>query len=69
MLYVVWVGFSAPFPRPPATFTYQGAFSAQNIPSGTMDEWQEDKGSDHFTYDHPDTSFLDHWARIRGPSK
>ncbi len=30
VLNVVWVGFSAPFPRPPATFTYEGALPAED---------------------------------------
>ena len=34
VLSVIWVGFSAPFPRPPATFTYEGALPAEDAGSG-----------------------------------
>jgi hypothetical protein len=66
---VVWVGFSAPFPRPLATFTYQGALPGDDHDSGQVDVWQKTNGSDQFILDHSDQSELNHWTILRGPSK
>jgi hypothetical protein len=69
VLGVVWVGFSAPFPRPPATFTYEGALPAEGTGSGAEDVWQKGKTSDQFTLDHFEASYFNHWIELRGPSK
>ena len=69
VLSVVWVGFSAPLPRPPATFTYEGALPAQSAGSGAEGAWQKGKISDQFTLDHLGASYLNHWIRLRDPSK
>jgi len=69
VLNVVWVGFSAPLPRPPAIFTYEGALPAQDAGSGTEDAWRKGKTSDQFVFDHSGTSNFNHWIEIRDPSK
>jgi hypothetical protein len=69
VLNVIWVGFSAPVPRPPATFTYQGALPAQGVSGTAEDAWSKGKTSDQFAFDHPEADHSDHWIEIRGPSK
>jgi len=69
VLSVVWVGFSAPFPRPPATFTYEGVLPAEDSGSGAEDVWQKSKTSDQFALDHFTASNFNHWITLRGPSK
>jgi hypothetical protein len=69
VLSVVWVGFSAPFPRPPATFTYEGALPAEDAGSGAGDVWQNQKTSGQFDLGHFKASYFNHWIELRGPSK
>jgi len=69
MLSVVWVGFSAPSPRPPATFTYQGALPAGDGDSTSENVWQKDKASDQISFEHLEASSLNHWIELRKPSK
>ena len=70
MLSVVWVGFSVPNPRPPATFIYEGALAAGGDTGSTAEEvWQKSKTSDQFTFDHFEASYFNHWIQIRGLSK
>jgi len=63
VLSVVWVGFSAPFPRPPATFIYEGALPAGDTGSGTEGDPLG------FVLDHFEASYFNHWIMLRGPSK
>jgi len=65
---LVWVGFSAPFPRPPATFVYEGALSAEDA-GGAGEVWQKDKTPDQFTGDRLEAPYFNHWIRLREPSK
>ncbi len=74
LLSVVWVGFPAPFPRPPARFTYEGALPASDIGSGTEGNSFEAQGtgpvmSDQFALDHFEASYFNHWIELRDPSK
>jgi hypothetical protein len=69
VLSVVWVGFSAPFPRPPATFIYEGALPVQDTGTGAEDIWQKGKTSDRFDLDHFEASYFNHWIELRGPEK
>ena len=66
VLSLVWVGFSTPFPRPPATFVYEGALPVDDSVNGGEDEWPRVKASDQFTLDHSESS---HWLKLRAPSK
>jgi len=61
---VVWVGFTAPPPRPGVIYTYEGALPGQETES---ENWQSGK-SDKFLFNHLGSSF-DHWARFRDPAK
>ncbi len=63
-LSAVWVGFSVPFPRPPATFTYQGALPAQDTGGGAGP-----LTSNQFVLDHFEASYFNHWTTLREPSK
>ena len=69
ILSVVWVGFSAPNPRPPATFTYEGALPVEN--NGRVDEnvWSQKDGSSEVVLDHAEASHLSHWIKLRESSK
>jgi hypothetical protein len=69
MLSLVWVGFSAPLPRPPATFIYEGALPAGDTGSPTEEVWQKGKASDQISIDHFEASYFNHWIDLRGPSK
>ena len=69
VLSVVWVGFSAPFPRPPATFTYEGALPAEDTGSGAEDVWQKAKTSGSFALDRFEASYFNHWIELRNPMK
>jgi hypothetical protein len=66
---IVWVGFSAPFPRPPATFTYEGALPAEDTGGGAEDAWQNAKAPGQFALDHFKASYFDRWITLRDPSK
>ena len=68
-LNLIWVGFSAPYPRPPATFTYQGALPAQDTLSPNGEIWQLDKKIDRLLPSHFEASNLNHWVKLREPSK
>ena len=63
VLSVVWVGFSAPFPRPPATFTYEGALPAGDTASRAGDVWQKGKTSDPFALDRFEASYFNQVIR------
>jgi len=69
VLNVVWVGFSAPFPRPPATFTYEGALPAEDTAGRAEDAWPQSKTSGQFALDHFEASYFNHWITLRDPSK
>jgi hypothetical protein len=69
VLNVVWVGFSAPLPRPPATFIYEGALGVQETGSGQEEVWQKGNAFGQFVFDHPEASYFNHWIEIRDPSK
>ena len=69
VLSVIWVGFSVPFPRPPATFTYEGALPAEDPGSRPEDAWPKSKTSDQFVFDHLEATYFKHWTELRGPSK
>jgi hypothetical protein len=70
VLNIVWVGFSAPFPRPPATFIYEGALPADEDTGGAQkDVWQKSEMSGHFALDHFEASYFNHWITLRDPSK
>ena len=69
VLSVVWVGFSAPGPKPSATFTYVGALPAQDTGSGAEDVWQKAKTSDQFAFGHLEASYFNRWIEIRDPAK
>jgi len=69
VLSVVWVGFSAPLPRPPATFTYEGALPAGDMGNPSEDVWQKGGSTDQFDLDHFDASYSHHWIELRGPAK
>lgn len=67
---MVWVGFSAPAQRPPATFIYEGALPLEGAgPSRAEDVWQKGKTQDQFAIDHPSASYFNHWVELRGPQK
>ena len=68
ILSVVWIGFSAPNPRLPAVFTYEGA-----LPAGdgrpAEEVWPKGKTPDKLDFDHFEASYFPHWIELRGPSK
>ncbi|MBF0571603.1 MAG: hypothetical protein HQL12_06985 [Candidatus Omnitrophica bacterium] len=66
---LVWVGFSAPGPRLPARFTYEGELPAEYTGSQAEDVWQKDRTLDQFAVDHLDASDFNHWIGLRDPSK
>ncbi len=67
-LQMVWVGFSAPAPRLPATFTYEGALAA--LDSGASKEtWPVPQGLTKPVADGLGQAYVNHWVEIRGPSK
>jgi hypothetical protein len=63
------VGFSAPYPRPPVIFTYEGALPAEDTGSTAEEVWQKGKASDQFAFDHFEASYFNHWIKLRDPSK
>lgn len=63
VLSLVWVGFSAPNPRLPATFIYAGAMPAEDTGSGT------EMSADQFTIDHVKSPDLNQWTKLRELSK
>jgi len=69
VLNAVWVGFSAPLPRPPAVFTYEGALPAEDTASSAEDVFQADKTPVQFDLDHFEAADLNHWVALRDPSK
>jgi len=69
VLSVVWVGFSVPFPRPTATFIYEGALPAEDTGMRPEDVWQKGKTSVPFVFDHFEASYFNHWITLRDPSK
>ena len=69
LLNVVWVGFSAPGPRPPATFVYEGAQPARDTGNQAQDVRQKGKTSDQFDFDHHEASYFNHWIEMRDPGK
>jgi hypothetical protein len=62
---IIWVGFSAPLPRPPATFTYEGVLPAED--SG--DVWPKAKIGGRVDVDHFKASYFNHWIQLRDPSR
>ena len=69
VLSIIWIGFSAPFPRPPARFTYEGARPAEDAGAGQEDVWPTDRSSDQFTVDHMGTARFNQWIELRVPTK
>lgn len=70
VLSVVWVGFSVPFPRPPAIFTYEGALPAEDTGMGAQEDiWPKAKTSAPLALDHLEASSINHWIMLREPSK
>ncbi len=69
VLSIVWVGFSAPAPRPPATFIYEGALPAGDNGNPSGDEWQKDRTIGQFAVDHPGAPNVNHWIKIRDLEK
>ena len=69
VLIVVWVGFSAPLPRPPVTFYYGGVASVEDTESPQEDAWQKGNVPDQLTLDHPDASYSNQWVSLRAPSR
>jgi hypothetical protein len=68
-LSAIWVGFSAPNPRPPVTFTYEGGIPAEDTGSRAEDVWPQNKTTDQFVLDHFEASYFNHWIALRDPSK
>ncbi len=66
---LVWVGFSAPVPKPPAVFIYEGEFPAGDSGSRPEEAWPKGKASDQFAVDRLEASYFNHWIRLREPSK
>ena len=69
VLSVVWVGFSVPLPRPPATFIYEGALPAEDTVGTAEDVWQNGKTPDQLSFDRFEASYFNHWIALRDPSK
>jgi len=65
----VWVGFSAPAPRLPATFVYEGALPSADAAGSQQDSWQKGGASDQLSFDRFDASYFNRWIQLRGPSK
>jgi len=57
----IWVGFSAPGPRPPARFTYEGALPLEN--GATEDAWHGN--TTKLILDQPETAYSNQWATMR----
>ena len=70
LLNIVWVGFSAPYPRPPATFTYEGALPAEDT-GGRVEEdaWRQNKTNDQFVLGRFEASHFNHWIMLRDSSR
>jgi hypothetical protein len=68
-LSIIWVGFSAPAPRPPAVFMYQGELPLESAGSPAGELAQKGKMPDQFVLDHQDASYSNQWTRLREPSK
>jgi hypothetical protein len=69
VLSLVWVGFSAPSPRPPAIFIYEGALPAGDSNESSEEVWQKGKVSDQLVLDHLKAAYLNHWIELRSPDK
>ena len=73
VLSLVWVGFSAPGPRPPATFIYEGALPLEDT-AGSPTEMYPFRGQGLYRPIHllsitAGASFFNHWIMLREPSK
>jgi hypothetical protein len=67
---LIWVGFSVPLPRSPATFTWGGTVSADDNGIGVPEAvWQKGQTPDVFGVDHQKASGFDRWIRLREPLK
>jgi len=69
VLNLIWVGFSAPFPKPPANFIFEGALASQDTFSVQEDVWQKGSAPDLLAVDHHESSYLDNWHTLREPTK
>lgn len=69
VLSLIWVGFSAPQPRLPASFIYDGAFSAEQASSSRGSQWTMGLSPDQIAVGHFDASYFNHWIELRNPSK
>ena len=67
LLGIVWVGFPAPFPRPPARFTYEEALAQDTGNGAEEDVWQKGKNSEQFDLDHFEASYFNRWIELRDP--
>ena len=63
------MGFSVPFPRLPATFTYEGALPVGEVSNSQGDTWQSTKNLEQVVIDHQGASYSNHWIILRDPSK
>ncbi len=68
LLFVIWIGFPIPYPRPPATFTYAGALPAPY--SGQAREiWPKGDALVPSELDHFDASGFKNWIELRDLAK
>lgn len=66
---LVWVGFSAPYPRLPASFTYEGYLPQEDTDSTPQESGPQDKAANQFVFDHLGVFYFNHWIALRDPSK
>ncbi|MBF0511243.1 MAG: hypothetical protein HQL13_02835 [Candidatus Omnitrophica bacterium] len=70
LLGMVWIGFTAPGPRPPAAFIYEGPLplvddkKPQEVSGGYKEGVQIP-----FFLDRGESSDLNHWVKLREASK
>jgi hypothetical protein len=69
VLSVVWVGFSAPRPRPAAAFTYEGALPAQEAIRLPKENLPQEPMAGQFDLDRFQAPYFNHWMQIKGNSR
>lgn len=62
---LVWIGFTAPNPRPAVIYTYEGALPLEEMATG--ETWQK-RNSEKLVFDHLEKNY-DPWVQSREPSK
>jgi len=69
LISVVWVGFPAPLPRPPARFTYEGALPADE--AAPADSEQQQALPQEFNQFTPgaEDALSARWIKLRGLTK